>query len=153
MELEKLYELLETLPEKKFDKIEAQFCTALYYEIPAEKRPLCVTAFLTIADWSATSLRSGVWTFYEATPVRELEKTAAFLEKTDEGELFTIFSLGIHDYQNPKYAENYDYPQEWMEEAEEIDSWVMEHETWLNGWKQKILLDYKEEITRIFMKF
>lgn len=40
-----------------------------------------------------------------------------------------------------------------MEEAEEIDSWVMEHETWLNGWKQKILLDYKEEITRIFMKF
>lgn len=95
MELEKLYELLETLPEKKFDEIEAQFCTALYYEIPAEKRPLCVTAFLTIADWSATSLRSGVWTFYEATPVRELEKTAAFLEKTDEGELFTIFSLGF----------------------------------------------------------
>ena len=138
MGLEKLYEQLETLPEGDFEEIEAQFCTELYYGIPAEKRPLCVTAFLTIANWSATSVRSGAWTFYEATPVIELENTVAFLKKADAGELLRIFSSGIHDYQNPKYAENFDYPQEWMEEAEEIGAWIMKHETWLNGWKQVV---------------
>lgn len=120
MGLEKLYELLETLPEKNFDEIEAQFCNELYYGMPAEKRPLCVTAFLIIANWSATSVRSGVWTFYEATPISELEKTAAFLKNADAGELLNIFSLGIHDYQNPKYAENFNYPQEWMDEQKRL---------------------------------
>ena len=37
-------------------------------------------------------------------------------------------------------------------EAETIDAWVMKRETWLNGWKRKILFDYKEEITGMFMK-
>lgn len=45
--------------------MESEFCAELQY-IPKEGKPSVVTAFLTIANWFAMSLRSGAWTFYEA---------------------------------------------------------------------------------------
>ncbi|MDE7477837.1 MAG: hypothetical protein K2M91_07795 [Lachnospiraceae bacterium] len=55
------------------------------YHIPIDKRPLCVTAFLTIVNWFAMSQRSGVWTFYEATSPQDIELTLQFLEQSGDG--------------------------------------------------------------------
>ena len=48
--------------------------------IPDPKKPLCVVTFLTIINWFATSVRSGVWTFYEAARPNDIELTLQFLE-------------------------------------------------------------------------
>lgn len=153
MAVKQLYDQLLQLQADKFYSIEAQFCTELYYGIPADKRPVCVTVFLTIANWSATSMQSGVWTFYEACPPDEVRVTLEYLQQSDTEELARMFALGIHDYQNPKYAENFDYPQEWMDEAEQIDAWIMKHEGWLNEWKKQLLLKHREEICSCEMLF
>ena len=141
MDIEKLYEQLSVSGEDDFYNIEAQFCTELHYGVSAEKRQACVVTFLTIANWTATSLRSGVWTFYEACDPTDLNRTLEYLRQSKEEEFAKIFALGIHEYQDPKYAENFDYPQEWIEESEQIDAWILKNEAWLINWKRKLLLD------------
>ena len=42
-----------------------------------------------------------------------------------------MIEKGIHDYQNPQYAEDFEYPEEWITESEEIDAWITEHDGWL----------------------
>ena len=39
-----------------------------------------------------------------------------------------MYILGNHDYRNEKYQDNYDYPQEWIDESEQIDQWITENE-------------------------
>ena len=39
-----------------------------------------------------------------------------------------MYTMGIHDYHNEKYLENYNYPDEWIEESEIIDKWIFENE-------------------------
>lgn len=66
--------------DQKFYLVEAEFCSELYNHIPDEKKPLCVIAFLTIANWFAMSQRSGVWTFYESVYPNDIDLTLQFLE-------------------------------------------------------------------------
>ena len=159
--IEALYEQMAEMADEDLYLIEPEFCRELYYHIPTElgsaelcsmnqsfvkqgsveRRPACVTAFLTIVNWFAMSQRSGVWTFYEAADPNEIELTIQFLTERGDRELASIFRYGAHDYQNPKYAGNWKYPEEWIEEAREIDQWITEHETWLYGWERGLLLE------------
>ncbi len=139
--IEALYEQMAEMADEDLYLIEPEFCRELYYHIPTERRPACVTAFLTIVNWFAMSQRSGVWTFYEAADPNEIELTIQFLTERGDKELASIFRYGAHDYQNPKYAGNWKYPEEWIEEAREIDQWITEHETWLYGWERGLLLE------------
>lgn len=109
---------------------------------PVESRLPYVNAYLTISGWRGTSLRSGVWTFYEAATPEEMDAALQYLKQTNQTELAEIFEKGIHDYQNPIYGESFDYPEEWMEESEEIDCWIMEHEDWLRQWEYRLLIDH-----------
>lgn len=123
MPLEKLYERLSNMKSEDFYLIEADFFTALS-AIPIEKRPTCVTAFLTISNWYGISLRSGVWTFYEVCNNNEAKLVSVFLQENNLPEMSSMFALGMHDYQNPQYAENFNYPEEWIKESEIIDAWI-----------------------------
>ena len=144
--IEKLYQPVSENDDDELYLIESEFCHELYYNISVEKRPLCVSAFLTIVNWFAMSLRNGVWTFYEATAPIDIEQTLQFLAQSGDDELAAIFRYGVHDYQNPKYYGNWNYPEEWIEEAEEIDEWVWDHEDWLFMWEKRLLIQYKELI-------
>ncbi len=150
--IEKLYQQLEEINDQDLYLLEPEFCKELYYHIPPEKRPLCVIAFFTIINWFAMSQRSGVWTFYEATPPEDIQLTIRFLEEKDDDELVPIFRYGIHDYQNPNYAGNFNYPDIWIEESEKIDQWITNHEIWLYGWERKLLNDNKELIIDAMME-
>lgn len=143
--IEQLYQQLPDISDPEFYRLEPEFCSE-FYRFQGENMPLCVTAFLTVANWSAASVRSGAWTFYEAARPEDVDMTLKFLEQTGNDPLAGIFRLGIHDYQNPKYAGNCDYPEEWMEEADQIDAWVATHEDWLYGWEKKLLNDNREQI-------
>ncbi len=60
-----------------------------------------------------------------------------------------MLSKGINDYQNPKYADSFDYPQEWMEEADEIDSWIEENTDSIRKWLYDYLVANKEYIVNV----
>lgn len=144
--IEKLYQQILEVNDHEFYLLVPEFCSELYYHISMDKRPLCVIAFLTIANWFAVSLRSGVWTFYESTSPKDIESTLQFLEQAGDDELASIFRYGAHDYQNPKYSGNWDYPEEWIEESDKIDDWITNHENWLYLWERKLLIDNKIQI-------
>lgn len=130
--------------------MESEFCAELQY-IPKEGKPSVVTAFLTIANWFAMSLRSGAWTFYEAWNPNDIYITLDFFKKSGDEDIAAIFSYGIHDYQNPKYAKNYDYPKEWIEQSDKIDKWIAEHEEFMIQWEQKLLVNNKDLICSIYI--
>lgn len=146
MDWERLYRKLSESDAADFDTIEAEFCSALHLSTAPDKRPACVTAFLTIANWAATSMRSGVWTFYEATPSTEIQATLDYLVDGKHTELADIFASGIHEYQDPKYAENFQYPDEWITESDVIDQWISRHEAQIFSWEMNLLLTHKDLI-------
>ncbi len=141
MNIEYLYKKIELLSNKDFFKFETDFYIYLskYKEIPF------ANAFLIISSWFGTSERNGVWTFYEATEKAEIQKAVLYLKEHKETELANIIEKGIHDYQNPIY-ENCDYPDEWLEEAEEIDNWIQNNRDWLLKWLYTFILNNKEQI-------
>lgn len=145
MPLGKIYEQLLNTDEEDFYLIESEFFIALSF-MPVEKRPVCVTAFLVISNWCGTSLRSGVWTFYEVCNVEEIEIALQYLKESGAEEIAGVLASGIHDYQNPKYTENFDYPEEWIEEADEIDSWINDNHKCIMEWEHKLLMDNRELI-------
>lgn len=147
--IEKLYQQMDEIDDQDLYLLEPEFCKELYYHIPPEKRPICVIAFFTVINWFAMSQRSGVWTFYEAASPEDMQLTIQFLKEKRDDELASIFSYGVHDYQNPKYAGNFKYPDIWIDEAEKIDQWITDHESWLYGWERKLLMDNKELICSI----
>ena len=149
MDWERLYQKLPELDASVFDTLEAEFCAALYLSTAPNNRPACVTAFLTIANWVATSMRSGVWTFYEATPPADLTATTCFLKEHGNDELASIFTSGIHEYQDPKFAGNYDYPEEWIVGADDIDQWISRHEAQIHCLEKKILLENQQLISSL----
>ncbi|MCI8409197.1 MAG: hypothetical protein HFJ09_08020 [Lachnospiraceae bacterium] len=48
--IEILYQQASNICNQEFYLMEAEFCRVLYEYIPNEKKPLCVVAFLTIAN-------------------------------------------------------------------------------------------------------
>lgn len=145
MPLENLYERLSNINAEDFCLIESDFFINLS-AIPMENRPACVTTFLTISNWNGISLRSGVWTFYEVCNIGEIEITLQYLRECGAEKLAEILALGVHDYQNPKYAENFDYPEEWIEESEKIDSWISDNQKCIAEWERRLLMDNRELI-------
>lgn len=148
MELEKLYEQLNLLAMDDFEQIEAAFFQKLQ-SVPDKIKPQSIVAFLNISNWQGISVRSGVWTFYESANPKDLVTTSEYLVQKGQIELAAIFNSGIHDYQNPQYAQNYDYPNEWMEESDLIDSWIMVHIKQLNEWKRELLLENRNIIINL----
>lgn len=140
-----LYQKLLETDYKGLDKLEADFLMKLYVDFSENPLPW-ITSFLTISNWLASSLRSGVWTFYEVWNLQQMRITVEYLRETGEEELADIFEKGIHDYQNPQYAQNYDYPEEWLEEASGIDDWIWQHQDDLQKWEYNTLIINKDSI-------
>ena len=42
---------------------------------------------------------------------------------------------------NEKYLENYDYPDEWIEESEIIDNWIFENEISIYRFLKELVLE------------
>ena len=135
MDVKSLYRKLNSISYKELFEIEPEIFTVLSKTSFDDRLPY-VNAYLTISNWFGTSLRSGVWTFYEVTKLEEIDTVLTYLKENNYTDLAEIFEKGVHDYQNPIYAKDFDYPEEWIEESEEIDQWIMEHEEWLWQWER-----------------
>jgi hypothetical protein len=148
MEFKKLYKKLETTDMNNFYNIDTDFMLEIYelIKIATSNIPDCLRIYSTISQWFGNSLRSGVWTYYEIADMEDLQLTVQYLSLSSWKEFYHMFSWGIHDYQSPQYSENFDYPEEWINESESIDMWITSNEHRLYEWQKEFLLDYKDEI-------
>ena len=61
----------------------------------------------------------------------------------------SIYAYGIQDYANEKYQENFNYPEEWIEESNKIDKWISDNEEYLNKWMYDLIVEHKREILKL----
>ena len=121
----------------EFHHIEADLFIALN---AIKEKPDFVSAFLELSSWMGTSLRSGVWTYYEATAKNQVEMIIRYLQQNAANrEISRMYALGNHDYSDEKYQVNFDYPQEWIEESKIIDKWIFDNEANIILFLQEIL--------------
>ena len=64
------------IPTKEFFTVETELFTTLY---EMKDKPDFVFAFLGLSSWMGTSLRSGVWTYYESTNKMEIDAIIKYL--------------------------------------------------------------------------
>lgn len=58
-----------------------------------------------------------------------------------------IDSLESSGYE--RYQEDFNYPQEWIDEADKIDKWISDNEVRLYKWMYDLILDNKSEILKL----
>lgn len=105
-----------------FYLIESELFIELYN---IQNKPDFITVLLNLSSWMGTSMRSGVWTYYESADLENIDVTRKYIsEKIGNEELINMYTQGINDYGNEIYQDNYDYPQEWLDESEQIDKWI-----------------------------
>ena len=145
-ELERLYKRLKQTDPKDLHGIEPDFFACFYRDKQKSSLP-AVKAFLIVSSWYGTSERSGVWEFYESTPGSDIEEAANYLKEIGHEELSDVISKGIHDWANEKYRTGFNYPDEWMNECDEIDNWIAGNRESLTRW----LYDYLIFIEKLFL--
>ena len=136
------------VPIKEFYLVETELYTVLY---AMKDKPDFVYAFLGLSSWMGTSLRGGAWTYYESANKNEIDTVIKYLRCYDpENAIAGIYAMGNHDYGDEKYQDNFEYPQEWIEESEKIDKWIFDNEETIIRFMQDILknnIDYFSEFT------
>ncbi|SKA71048.1 hypothetical protein SAMN02745111_02145 [Eubacterium uniforme] len=114
-------------------------------------KPDFVTVFIELSSWKGTSLRSGVWTYYEATHKDQVEAVIKYLQKYSLGEeICRMYSLGNHDYCDEKYQDVFEYPKEWIKESEIIDKWIFENEENIIAYMQEIVRKNRVYFEQLF---
>ena len=152
--LNKLIVSLESSGYEKFWEYNEQFFMLFYdrfKSVPFTDIPAIAFMFMEISNWQGMSLRCGVWQYYESGAFQKgkFERVLSFLKMKNEEETASIYAYGIHDYANEKYQENYDYPEEWIDESNKIDKWISDNEVYLHKWMYDLILEHKNEILEL----
>ncbi len=139
-EISKMIERIKLAQDDELSELELDLFALIYDKKNAS---IAIEIFMTLSNWVGFSLRDGVWTFYEYTNDESIEKTKEFLEIKNWKELTDMYKMGIHDYHNEKYLDNYNYPDEWIEESEIIDKWIFENEINIYRFLRDLILENK----------
>ncbi|MDE7293981.1 MAG: hypothetical protein K2N72_06125 [Oscillospiraceae bacterium] len=127
----------------------------LFYDrfgkMPFTEIPDVAFMFMEISSWTGMSLRCGVWQYYESGAFQKgkFERVISFLDSENECEMSEIYACGIHDYANEKYRDNFDYPEEWLDESEKIDQWIYDNEIYICRWMYDLILKNKSELSKM----
>ena len=112
--------------------------------------PVIAFMYMEINNWHGMSVRCGGWQYYEsgAFEKEKFEWVWSFLRTNGEMEMADVYAHGIHDYANERY-QKYDYPEEWLDEAEEIDEWIKANEEYIYKWMYDLILEHKNEVVKL----
>jgi hypothetical protein len=138
-DLERLYLRLRQLEPEDLYKIEADFFQYFYNDKRKAALPP-VKTFLIVSGWYGTWFRSGSWVFYESTPKSDIEDAVGYLKEIGCEELSRYISKGIHDW----FEADFNYPEEWMIECDDIDNWIADHEKEIKQWMYDYLINNEE---------
>lgn len=122
-----------------------------FKNIPFKDIPDTVFMFMEMNNWQGMSHRCGVWQYYESGSFQKgkFERVLSILRSKNEKDMAAIYAYGIHDYANAEYRDNFNYPKEWIDEADRIDKWISDHEAFLYKWRYNLILDHKSEILKL----
>lgn len=149
--LNKLIVSIESSGYEKFWEYHEQLFMLFYdrfKSVPFMDVPDIAFMFMEISNWEGMSLRCGVWQYYESGAFQKgkFERVLSYLKTKNEEKMASIYAYGIHDYANEKYQENYEYPEEWIDESDKIDKWISDNEVYIHKWMHELILEHKNEI-------
>ena len=97
-------------------------------------RPIFVV--FELLTWLAQADRSGVWTYYEATPVGRLECAAATLDYLNAVELLQNYVYGKDNWRD-------------LDAIGKLDSWISENEDNIITWAFSVLTEHPMELALV----
>lgn len=147
-QIDRLYDRLQSVDMERFFELDGEFFMELW-GAPAQRRPDCAVAFMMLSSWWGVSVRSGVWTYYESQNPADIRTACQYLSRNAPADLARMYSLGIHPYQDPAYQDA-SYPESWIEESEQIDRWIMDHEQEIWAYERRLLLEERAAICGLF---
>jgi hypothetical protein len=103
--------------------ISQALCTAPTFSIEAAEYGLARPAFLFVEglSWFAQATRSGVRTYFEATPATRQAAMLEALEASAPKGFAAQYGTGMRDWMNAS-------------EMEQLDRWIQSHDTQNNSW-------------------
>ena len=125
-EFDKLVEIYQYFPGSKMYRGEA----------PDYGLPLPAFVFQEILTWSSQSIRSGVWTYYEATPRARQEAMHRALECEAPSGYAATYSLGMETWQDDVQCQG-------------VDEWIAAHENDCNQWLWCLANRYRPIFERV----
>lgn len=149
--INELLALAEASGYESFWKFDGEFFM-LFYErfrdTPFADIPDTAFMYMEINNWQGMSVRCGVWQYYESGAFEKgkFERVLSFLRVSGEEEMADVYACGIHDYADERYRKNYDYPEEWFDETERIDKWIIDHEGYIYQWMYDLIMGHKSEV-------
>lgn len=105
-------------------------------EIPAFGWPAPIFVVFELLTWLAQADRSGVWTYYEATPVGRLDCVLATLDRLKAVELHRQYAYGKQHWQDDKASEK-------------LDLWIRENEQTIIDWAFAVLREHPSELALV----
>lgn len=85
--------------------------------------------------WFAQAHRSGVWTYYNATPGSRQNVMLRALESDAPDEFATYYALGMRDWQDAL-------------RIKVVDGWMQDHEEVNNRWLWRLVSEHRPMIKR-----
>lgn len=104
--------------------------------VPCFGLPSPIFAVFEVLTWLAQADRSGVWTYYEATPDARSECTLTALELLQAVELRQRYAFGKAHWQD-------------AEASGQLDSWIRENEPGIIEWAFAVLAEQPDELALV----
>jgi hypothetical protein len=98
--------------------------------------PTFAFAFVETLLWFAQAQRSGVWTYYEATPTPRQTALAAALREHAPPEFAAWYERGRIDWQDE-------------EKIQAVDAWIEVNDDVANAWLRRLARDNREALLAI----
>jgi hypothetical protein len=98
--------------------------------------PQPIFVVFEMLTWLAQADRSGVWTYYEATPVARLECALVTLDVLKAVELRHQYAYGKAHWQD-------------AEATTELDNWIRENEQTIIEWAYAVLAEHSTELALV----
>jgi hypothetical protein len=86
--------------------------------------------------WFAQGSRSGVWTYYEATPLERQDAMAGALREAAPGEFASMYERGMRDWQDET-------------RIAALDTWMQAHDETANDWLRALLKTNREALLEL----
>lgn len=118
--------------------LSSALCSAQEFTMRKPDYGLPATAFVFVETllWFAQAIRSGVWTYYEATPEDRQSRMQAALHQFAPTDFGDQYSHGMRDWQDE-------------EKIAEVDTWIEANDERANGWLREHARTSRAELLEV----
>jgi hypothetical protein len=99
--------------------------------------PVPVFIFIESLNWFSQAIRSGVWSYFEVTPIERQEAMYAELQCLAPTGFAEQYRQGIKHWRDQAKMKN-------------LDRWVSENESACDDWLFKLLLAHRQELRPLY---